>query len=154
MRADYTYDGGMTPAEEIAAAFGALLLRGNRAHLYDRLTEDVAGVDSTTYPVLSGLDRAGSATATRLAEIIGLDRTVTTRYAARLAELGLVARTADPHDARAVHLTLTVQGRAAVATMRAALVSTLAVATAGWPADELESFAVSLRRLVDALLPG
>lgn len=143
----------MTPAEEIAAAFGALLLRGNRAHLYDGLTADIPGVDSTTYPVLSGLARAGSSTASRLADIIGLDRTVTTRYAARLTELGLVGRTPDPHDARAVHLSLTPAGRDAVAAMRAELVSTLASATADWPAEELAAFASSLRRLVEALVP-
>ncbi|TQL98581.1 MarR family transcriptional regulator [Actinoallomurus bryophytorum] len=142
------------PAEQIAADLGALLLRGNRAHLYDRLTEGVVGVDSTTYPVLSGLARAGPATASRLADLIGLDRTVATRYATRLEQAGLVTRAADADDARATRLSLTPEGRQAVQTMRTALESILAEALSTSEPEEIETFARVLQRLLDALVPA
>jgi DNA-binding MarR family transcriptional regulator len=141
------------PAEQIAATLGALLLRGNRVHLYDRLTEGVGGVDSTTYPVLSGLARSGPATASRLADLIGLDRTVTTRYATRLEQAGLVTRAAVAGDARATRLSLTPEGRQAVQTMRIALESILAEALSTSESEEIEIFARVLQRLLDALVP-
>ncbi|MDN3351858.1 MarR family transcriptional regulator [Actinomadura sp. DC4] len=141
-------------AEQIATTFGALLLRTNRAHLYDRLTAGVDGVDGTTYPVLSGLARTGPATASRLAELIGLDRTVTTRYATRLQKAGLVARAADADDARATRLSLTPEGRRAVQAMRAALGAIVADALSTSEPEEVEVFARVLQRLLDALAPG
>lgn len=142
------------PAERIAVTFGALLLRGNRAHLYDRLTAGVAGVDGTTYPVLSGLARTGPTTASRLADLIGLDRTVTTRYATRLEEAGLVARAADADDRRATRLSLTDEGRHAVVALRAGLEAIFAKALETSEPEEVEVFARVLERLHDALLPG
>jgi DNA-binding MarR family transcriptional regulator len=143
-----------TPTERIAAAFGVLLLRGNRAHLYDRLTAGVDGVDSTTYPVLSGLARTGPTTASRLADLVGLDRTVTTRYAGRLEKAGLVARAADDDDRRATRLSLTDEGRRAVAALRAGLEAILAEALETSSPEEVEVFARMLERLRDTLLPG
>jgi DNA-binding MarR family transcriptional regulator len=141
-------------AAQIAAAFGPLLLRQTRAQLYDRLTDGVAGVDDATYPVLSGLARSGSATASRLAEQIGLDRTVTTRHATRLEQAGLITRAADPHDARATVLSLTPDGRDAVATMRDRLETLISDALHSWSPDAATAFAHDLQRLVSALVDG
>jgi DNA-binding MarR family transcriptional regulator len=141
-----------TAAAVIAAAFGPLLLRQTRAQLYGRMTQGVAGVDEATYPVLSGLARSGSTTASRLAEQIGLDRTVTTRHATRLEQAGLIARTSDPADARATVLTLTLQGRRAVTTMRTRLQQNIDEALSDWSPEEAERFARDLRRLVTALI--
>ncbi|MBL1094745.1 MarR family transcriptional regulator [Streptomyces sp. 9-7] len=140
-----------TSAARVAAAIGALTMRATRAGLYGRLTSGVEGVDATTYPVLSGLDRVGPATATRLAEAIGMDRTVTTRYATRLQEAGLIARRPDPSDARATQLVLTAAGERAVVKLREAMESFLAEEMAGWPAGEAAAFAARLERLAEAL---
>jgi DNA-binding MarR family transcriptional regulator len=141
-----------TPAAQIAATLGPLLLRQSRVQLYDQLTRDVAGVDDATYPVLSGLARSGPATASQLAEQIGLDRTVTTRHATRLEREGLIARSPDPSDARATILRLTPQGRDAVATLRARLEAIISAALETWPPEKVADFAASFQRLVDALL--
>lgn len=53
------------------------------------------GIDTTAYPVLSGLARLGPTTATQLAATIGVDRTVTTRYASRLEAAGLLSSAVD-----------------------------------------------------------
>ncbi|GAB7030326.1 MarR family transcriptional regulator [Streptomyces sp. NPDC021749] len=140
-----------TSAARVAAAIGALTLRATRAGLYGRLTAGVKGVDATTYPVLSGLDRVGPATATRLAEAIGMDRTVTTRYATRLQEAGLIARRPDPSDARATQLVLTAEGERAVAALREAMESFLAAEMATWPPGEAAAFAMRLERLTESL---
>ncbi|BDM69902.1 hypothetical protein HEK616_33890 [Streptomyces nigrescens] len=140
-----------TSAARVAAAIGALTMRATRAGLYSRLTSGVAGVDATTYPVLSGLDRVGPVTATRLAEAIGMDRTVTTRYATRLQEAGLIARRPDPSDARATQLVLTADGERTVAALRAGMESFLAEELATWPPGEAAAFADRLERLTEAL---
>ncbi|MFF8903104.1 MarR family winged helix-turn-helix transcriptional regulator [Streptomyces lydicus] len=140
-----------TSAARVAAAIGALTLRATRAGLYGRLTSEVEGVDATTYPVLSGLDRTGPATATKLAEAIGMDRTVTTRYATRLQEAGLIARRPDPSDARATRLALTANGERAVQALRAAMESFLADEMATWPPGEATAFALRLEKLTAAL---
>ncbi|MFB9836217.1 MarR family winged helix-turn-helix transcriptional regulator [Actinoallomurus acaciae] len=111
------------------------------------------GVDGTTCPVLSGLARTGPTTASRLADLIGLDRTVTTRYATRLEEAGLVARAADADDRRATRLSLTGEGRRAVAALRAGLEAAFAEALETSEPGEVEVFARVLERLHDALLP-
>ncbi|MEU9124381.1 MarR family transcriptional regulator [Streptomyces sp. NPDC048506] len=140
-----------TSAARVAAAIGALTMRSTRAGLYSRLTSGVEGVDATTYPVLSGLDRLGPATATRLAETIGMDRTVTTRYATRLQEAGLISRRPDPSDARATQLVLTEDGERAVVALRKALESFLAEEMTTWSPGEADAFAMRLERLTETL---
>ncbi|MBL1100270.1 winged helix-turn-helix transcriptional regulator [Streptomyces sp. 205] len=135
----------------MAAAIGALAQRATRAGLYDKLTSGVEGVDATTYPVLSGLARCGPVTATRLAEAIGMDRTVTTRYATRLQEAGLIVRRPDPSDARATQLALTEDGEQAVLALRGAMESFVAEELSTWPPGEAAAFATRLERLTDAI---
>ncbi|MFI1179179.1 MarR family winged helix-turn-helix transcriptional regulator [Streptomyces sp. NPDC020799] len=141
-------------AARVAAAIGALTLRATRAGLYGRLASGVEGVDATTYPVLSGIARVGPVTATKLAEAIGMDRTVTTRYATRLQEAGLITRRPDPADARATRLALTDAGEHAVAALRRAMESFLAEEMATWPPGEAATFATRLERLTESLAQG
>jgi DNA-binding MarR family transcriptional regulator len=143
-----------TAAADIAAAFGPLLLRQTRAQLYGRMTQGIAGVDEATYPVLSGLARSGSTTASRLGELIGLDRTVTTRHATRLEQAGLIGRASDPADARATILYLTPHGRNIVAAMRMRLEEIIDEALRSWTPAEADRFARDLSRVVSALIPA
>jgi DNA-binding MarR family transcriptional regulator len=139
------------PVKRIEGALGALLSRGTRIRLHERLVSEIPGVDATTYPVLSGLARLGPASATRLAEAVGLDRTVTTRYVSRLEKAGLIARTADDADKRATRLELTAAGRAVIATTRKRLALVLEDAVKDWPKREAERFAAALEKFSRAL---
>jgi DNA-binding MarR family transcriptional regulator len=140
---------------QVADAIGRLLLRSSRAHLYSVLTADVGGVDETTYPVLSGLARTGTVTASELAAEIGLERTVTTRYASRLAAAGLLARRAHPTDARATNLMLTDRGRLAVEGMRERLHALIDDAMAQWTPEERTTFGRLFDQVVTAIThPG
>jgi DNA-binding MarR family transcriptional regulator len=141
-------------AARVGAAFGQLLLRSNRAHLYETLTGSQDGVDETTYPVLSGLARLGTATATELADQIGLDRTVTTRHATRLERAGLLLRRPHPADARATVLQLTDRGRGSIEQMREQLNKMIAQAMTSWNAEQTRTFADMFDQLVQTLAVG
>ena len=138
--------------ERVEAALGTLLLRRNRRDLYRPLTEGVgSGVNATTYPVISGVSRLGPITATDLAPEVGLDRTVTSRYATQLVDRGLLRRSPDPTDPRRSLLTLTTDGEAVVATMRRRLVATIDGQLASWPPEDARAFAEGLERFTREL---
>lgn len=127
-----------------------MLRRATRERLYGRLTAGLDdSLDEATYPVISGLARLGPRSAAQLAEDIGIDRSVVSRHAARLARAGLVKRLPDPSDGRAVLLALTVPGDRAVREMRRRLADTLDDYLAAWPPGEAQRFAVSLRRFAE-----
>jgi DNA-binding MarR family transcriptional regulator len=138
----------------IAGTLGTLLLRSNRAHLYQALIGSREGLDESTYPVLSGLARIGPATATELAEQIGLDRTVTTRHASRLENAGLLTRRPHDGDARATTLELTEQGQRCIAHARTQLDGLLLKAMADWPAERIRAFARDFELVARQLAQG
>ena len=136
-----------TPGGEIAEIFGHLLRRSTRDHMYARLTTGLDdALDQATYPVISGLARYGPRSAAQLADDIGLDRSVVSRHATRLAQAGLIERLPDPADRRAVLLRLTGRGQQAVRQMRERLAGAFDEYLATWPPGEAERFAASLRR--------
>ena len=100
-----------------------------------------------TYPVLSGIDRCGPATAKELAHTLSLDRSVVSRHASTLESAGLVVRAADPRDPRWTQLTLTQTGRDAVHEMRHRLVMLLDEFLSDWPATTCAEFARMLSAL-------
>jgi DNA-binding MarR family transcriptional regulator len=140
-----------TPGRQVEAALGVLTGRALRAQLYNPLVGDIDGLDPATYPVLSGLARIGPVSASRLGELIGFDRTVTTRYASRLEAAGLLARSRDPRDARATLLELTPAGRAAASTVRRQLVGAIEEVLADWPKRDAERFAVALEKFAEGM---
>jgi DNA-binding MarR family transcriptional regulator len=144
-----------TIGAEVAEALADLLRRASRARMYGMLTRGLdPALDEATYPVLSGLDRYGPASAAALAGPVGLDRSVVSRHAARLTEAGLVARAPDPRDGRATLLTLTARGDAAVVETRRRLAARFDRYLADWPGEQAAAFAAALRRFTDeALLP-
>ncbi len=139
-----------TPGTDVAEALGLLLSRGTRARLYGRLTAGLdAALDEATYPVISGLARFGPCSAARLAEEIGLDRSVVSRHAARLTRAGLLERGDDPADRRAALLVLTASGQEAVLLMRQRLAGAFDEYFATWPGEEARHFAASFRRFAE-----
>lgn len=152
MRAGCTYTFGVhSAASRVEAALGLLLRRSTRAHLYEGLVEEIEGVDETTYPVLSGISRLEPVSTTRLADEIGIDRTATTRYAARLEKAGLVERRPDSTDLRSTLLSLTPEGQAAIEVARQRLLTRLDRIVSGWTPLEADLFAAILEHLVGKL---
>jgi DNA-binding MarR family transcriptional regulator len=126
--------------------------------LAERLDDAVIALRSATLPgsglgltaaaTLAHLQRAGSARLTELALAQGVSQPSMTSLVARLAEQGLVRRSADPQDGRAVVLTLTADGAAVLAQRRAERTSRISVPLAGLSPAELQRIADALPALV------
>ncbi len=128
--------------------------RRNRAHLYGELIEGLdIGVTITTYPVISGVARLGPITATELASNVGLDRTVTSRYATQLEGRGLLRRRPDPADPRKSLLVLTPKGERVVSVMRKRLADSLQRQLASWPPEQARAFVDGFERFVREQAP-
>jgi DNA-binding MarR family transcriptional regulator len=134
----------------VEAALVALLNRRTRMSLYGPVTSGLAGqgVDSTSYPVLSAIERFGPISAAALAPLVGLERTVTSRYAARLETAGLVGKVVDPSDHRVALLELTDKGTNLVAVLRQRLAAELESRLADWPPSLASAFVEGLERFV------
>lgn len=67
---------------------------------------------------LSTIERLGPLTPSELAEAERVQRPTVTRIAARLAEAGLIERSADQRDARVAQLAVTAEGRRVLKALR------------------------------------
>lgn len=137
-----------SPIDSVRSSLERMLVRKFRESIYNQLGAGLAvELKDGTYPVLAGL-ASGSATATELAEHIGVDRSVVSRQAASLIEAGVVARDVDPRDGRAGLLRLTPFG-AEIATQLANSSTRLVTSIMeAWPADDQSRFAKLLAELV------
>jgi DNA-binding MarR family transcriptional regulator len=103
-----------------------------------------AGLSLTAAATLARLQRSGPARLTELASAEGVSQPSMTALIARLADQGLVRRAADPHDGRAVVLTLTPAGGEVLAQRRAERTRQITGPLAGLSDDDV-------RRIADAL---
>ena len=137
--------------DRAADALGQLLNRQTRVGLYRSVTDglDDLGVTPATYTVISGIARYGPISAAALAPLAGVERSVASRYAARLADGGLIARAPDPADGRSSLLSLTVEGERIIALMRHRLAVELNRRMSDWPEGLAEAFVEGFERFVD-----
>lgn len=77
------------------------------------------GLSMTAAATLGTLERSGPCRLTALAAGEGVTQPAMTQLIARLAESGLVTRSADPADGRVVYVHITTDGRAVLASRRA-----------------------------------
>jgi DNA-binding MarR family transcriptional regulator len=98
-------------AEHLRVALGRL----NRSL---RLTHVGNELSSSHREVLMAIARAGSLRLSELAREEGLNPTMLSRIVGKLEAAGMVTRTADPSDARVVHLSATPAGVALRETIR------------------------------------
>ena len=132
---------------EIAQSLGVILQRSFRAGFYGPVTDELGGVvDSTTYPLLSAVDRIGPSSAAALGAEMGLDRSVVSRRASRLVGAGLLSGIEDPADARATLLSLTAAGQQVVVRTRGRLADLMDARVADWEPNEQKAFADLLAR--------
>jgi DNA-binding MarR family transcriptional regulator len=83
-----------------------------------------------------------------LSGLLGLERSSLTGLVDRAEQRGLVVREADPHDRRAVKVTLTPAGANAVHQFHDQLTSRLELLLEGLPTTERDRFARTLSRIV------
>jgi DNA-binding MarR family transcriptional regulator len=77
------------------------------------------GLSMTAAATLGTLERSGPCRLTALGAGEGVTQPAMTQLVARLADSGLVTRSADPADGRVVHVHITAAGRALLASRRA-----------------------------------
>ena len=132
--------------------------------LAERLDDAVVALRSATLPrgglsltaaaTLARLRRNGPARVTELAVAEGISQPSMTSLIARLADQGLVGRAADPHDGRAVVLTLTPAGEQVLAQRRAERARQITGPLGGLSPDDVQRIddaLPALIRLADAL---
>ncbi|WP_314416228.1 MarR family winged helix-turn-helix transcriptional regulator [Streptomyces sp. DSM 40484] len=97
--------------------------------------------------VLTLLDRHGEMRMSRLAELMAIDMSVTSRHVAHVAEHGWIDRALDPADKRSRILRLTPAGRDMLADLSERYMNALAHYLADWSDDEVDQLNTLLGRL-------
>ncbi|HEX9065316.1 MAG TPA: MarR family transcriptional regulator [Streptosporangiaceae bacterium] len=105
----------------------------------------------TAAAALASLDRLGPQRITTLAASEGVSQPSMTQLAQRLEQRGLVARTSDPSDGRVALVSLTDQGRAAIAARRERNARTIAALLARLPEDDVRMLAGGLAAVLPAI---
>lgn len=103
---------------------------------------------------LTEVGRAGSIALSDLAETLGLDKSTVSRSVDNLAGEGLISRTPDPHDRRAVTLSLSKQGEAMYSDIETRMTAYFTIVINNLPAEEREQVVRSLELLVRSIVSG
>ncbi|SES39453.1 DNA-binding transcriptional regulator, MarR family [Streptomyces sp. yr375] len=97
--------------------------------------------------VLALLEQHGDMRMSNLSELLAVDMSVTSRYAAHLAERGWIDRSPDPADKRSRILHLTPEGRTLLAELSRRSAGLLAERLGDWTDDEVSQLIRLMTRL-------
>jgi DNA-binding MarR family transcriptional regulator len=100
--------------------------------------------------VLTLLDRHGEMRLSRLAELMAIDMSVTSRHVTHVAERGWIDRAPDPGDKRSRILRLNPDGEAVLRELSRRTTETLAQTLGDWSDDEVGQLNAMLARLRDS----
>jgi len=111
----------------------------------------LAGIDleRALFPLLMGVELRGPLAIGELAEQCGRDYTTVSRQVTRLEGLGLVARRANPADARVREVVITDKGRQMTGAIDAARERVMTRMFAGWDPAEKTELVRLMRRFAD-----
>lgn len=96
-----------------------------------------SGLTPTTLSALASIQRNGSLTPARLAEVEGVKRPTISRIANHLIDAGVIERVPDPEDGRSFRLSVTQQGHEHLSDLRSRKSAYLATQLSGLTVDEL-----------------
>ncbi|WP_033372572.1 MarR family winged helix-turn-helix transcriptional regulator [Glaciibacter superstes] len=120
-------------------------------HIRASIRDAAVRVDPTLQPfglkVLRMLARCGPLQAGSLADQMMVDRSVISRQARQLEELGLIELQADPADGRARIMALTPLAKTRLHEVRVGNAALVHTRLRSWPVDDLQHFAALLARL-------
>jgi len=106
-----------TSTQELTETAARLRLAVNR--MARRLRQEAnTELGPASIAALATIERSGPLTPSELARIEGIQRPTATRILSRLAEEGLVTRTADPSDGRCSIVQITADGRKSLTRLR------------------------------------
>lgn len=124
----------MATKSELREAFELLRDVARVARLFQQDNVHCGGVTFVQFTILDHVDQAGgSLELARLHDALAVEKSTTTRLVEPLVDKGFLARTPAPHDARAVRLEITAEGRAAHGEYWACLSKSLRHAVDGLP---------------------
>jgi DNA-binding MarR family transcriptional regulator len=141
--------------EDLAHLSDSLAMVVRQANLprsFARLAE-AAGVrlDRTAYPILRAV-AFGPVRLSALAADLDVDLSTASRQVKSLEEAGYLARSADPHDGRAVVLELTPEGGEVLKRTRDTRHALVAESLSEWPDDDVAELSRLLQRLTEDFL--
>ncbi|MGW0856632.1 MarR family winged helix-turn-helix transcriptional regulator [Streptomyces sp. NPDC002690] len=105
------------------------------------------GCSSASATVLALLGREGDMRMSRLAELLAVDMSVTSRHVAHLAALGWIDRSPDPVDRRSRLLNLTPLGRVRLAEQSESTARMLAQRLSDWSDEDVRRLTRLMARL-------
>ncbi len=129
------------------------VVRLTRPRLHRPALAGVAGppLDPAAYATLLWLAEREGCRLGELAALLGVDVSTASRQVRTLELAGLVECRRDPGDQRAKQLNLTATGAALLADARSAREEALVELLGGWEGEEVDSLALHLERLAEAL---
>ena len=125
----------------------SVLVRHVRASMQQAATAIDPALPPFGLKVLRQLARCGPTHASVVAEQLGVDRSVISRQARQLEDLGLIRMHADATDGRARFLSLTPVAVERMDMVGASGKSLITDALSGWSAEDLRQFAAYIARL-------
>lgn len=136
---------------EIGRQFGIFLRRADRFYASLRVAPDGLDLERGAYILLSRIASGGPARLSVLAEDVCLDLSTVSRQVGALESAGLVDRSVDPTDKRAVLVVATATGQAVFARNRELWQSALRDLLADWTAQERAEFTRLFTRLNETI---
>ena len=139
----------MTTDPEIVAAVEqeiGVIARRLRKAISERARAVHPELQRGDYVVLDALHHAGPARAADLAEWLDLDKGAVSRHVRHLGDLGLVRRSADPHDGRACLLSVSEEAAERLTEVGRVRSAAAARKLAGWAPEELSALVATLAR--------
>ncbi|GAA1572824.1 hypothetical protein GCM10009678_64280 [Actinomadura kijaniata] len=138
---------------QILEAFGLILGRWTAVGMQDLIIERAGvDVDAATMTLLLELKRAGgTARPSSLAQLTHTSASNVSKVLARMVAGGLVERTTEPGDLRAVSITLTPAGHRAMDRLNETSVTMLGEVLKDWPDREVTEFGDLLSRFAQAI---
>ncbi|MFI8188360.1 MarR family winged helix-turn-helix transcriptional regulator [Streptomyces sp. NPDC085946] len=109
-----------------------------------------ADCPSGSAAVLTLLDRHGAMRTSKLAELLAVDMSVTSRHVTHLAERGWIERSPDPADKRSRILRLTPAGRAQLDDLSLRVTQVLAERLSDWSDEDVGRLTRLMARLRDS----
>lgn len=129
----------------------SVLVRRIRRVIAERARMLHPELSPVAYSMLMALNDSGPRRASDLVEIFSIDKGAVSRQVQALLELGLIERSPDPEDRRAMILAISEEGHRRLANIASARRHEVGQRLEEWDADELRAFVSSLARYNSAL---
>jgi DNA-binding MarR family transcriptional regulator len=123
-----------------------VLVRRIRRVIAERARSLDPSLSPVAYSMMMALNDSGPQRASALVGIFSVDKGAVSRQVSALLELGLIERTPDPEDRRAMILSITEEGSRRLAGLALARRHQLTTRLESWSDEELSAFVRSLAR--------